>query len=93
MKHPLTYFYHNEFSVFRSKLFNPLETKNGKGKAYSLAERGELKTVIVDTTIMEKAIAFPTASRLYFKALASSALSTPRLKDACVAKRMFETER
>ena len=31
----------------------------------------ELKTVIVDTTIQEKAIAFPTDSRLYFKALRS----------------------
>ena len=34
-------------------------------------KRGELKTVIVDTTIMEKAVAFPTDSRLYFKSLQS----------------------
>ena len=36
-----------------------------------LLKRGELKTAILDTTIMEKAIAFPTDSRLYFKSLQS----------------------
>ena len=36
-----------------------------------LLKRGELKTAILDTTIMEKAIAFPTDSRLYFKSLRS----------------------
>ena len=40
-------------------------------KRGGLLKRGELKTVVVDTTIMEKAIAFPTDSRLYFKSLQS----------------------
>ena len=40
-------------------------------KREKLLKRGELKTVIVDTTVMDKAIAFPTDSRLYFKALRS----------------------
>ena len=40
-------------------------------KRAGLLKRGELKTAVVDTTIMEKAIAFPTDSRLYFKALQS----------------------
>ena len=38
-------------------------------KRGGLLKRGELKTAIVDTTIMEKAVAFPTDSRLYFKTL------------------------
>lgn len=40
-------------------------------KRKGMLKRGELETVVVDTTIMEKAIAFPTDSRLYFKALKS----------------------
>ena len=40
-------------------------------KRAGLLKSKELKTVIVDTTIQEKAIAFPTDSRLYFKALSS----------------------
>ena len=40
-------------------------------KRTGLLKRGELKTAVVDTTIMEKAITFPTDSKLYFKALQS----------------------
>ena len=40
-------------------------------KRTGLLKRGELKTAVVDTTIMEKAITFPTDSKLYFKALRS----------------------
>ena len=35
------------------------------------AVASETKKVIVDTTVQEKAVAFPTDSRLYFKALNS----------------------
>ena len=38
-------------------------------KKLGLLKSHELRTIIVDTTIQEKAIAFPTDSRLYFKAL------------------------
>ena len=37
-------------------------------KRGGLLKKGELQTVVVDTTVQEKAIAFPTDSRLYFKA-------------------------
>ena len=40
-------------------------------KRGKLLKRGELKTAVVDTTVQEKAIAFPTDSRLCFKALSS----------------------
>lgn len=36
-----------------------------------LLKKSEMRSVIVDTTVQEKAIAFPTDSRLYFKALRS----------------------
>lgn len=36
-----------------------------------LLKKSELRSVIVDTTVQERAIAFPTDSRLYFKALKS----------------------
>ncbi len=48
-----------------------LEETINVARREGMLKRSELKTVVVDTTIMEKAIAFPTDSRLYFKALQS----------------------
>ena len=37
----------------------------------NLLKKSEMRSIVVDTTIQEKAIAFPTDSRLYYKALRS----------------------
>ena len=39
------------------------------GQRIGIIKKNELKSVVIDTIVQEKAIVYPTDSRLYFKAL------------------------
>ena len=57
--------------IGKDKMTLLLKETTDVARRLGLLKKSEMRSVIVDTTVQEKAIAFPTDSRLYFKALKS----------------------
>ena len=54
------------------------------GQRLGVIKRSELKSAVIDTTIQDKAIAYPTDSSLYFKALRTLVRLSKRSGINCV---------